>query len=499
MKRNFPNVKRVLLIEPPDELTVGFNATVLVEPLGLEFIAGAIRDIAEVQIYDMRVDSAPLAHILSDFNPDVVGIRINYTVAVNKGKEVAAEIKRLMPEAIVVVGGHHISLAPKDAHSPDIDAIVVGEGENTFRNLILRMQKYHKIEATPDVIFRNDNGELNYSNIRLVPKNSLKEFDSRYMNERPAPARELVEKYRGSYFYLYHVEPFSIEQARGCIYRCSFCSVHEFFNGEYRVQGSQRTIDELARLPPKSWVNFVDDLAFQELPPSVRTNFPVGYDPSMDLAEELIALNLGHRYWAQVRADNVVRNPKKFEKLARAGLDTVLVGLESFSQNDLNAVSKGTKLDDNVRAVQILQDLGIRIWGAMIVFQHWTQKDFENLKRTIVELKIQFPQYTILTPLPRTLDWRKTEANLITRESKYFDFLHSVLPTALSPQEFYAEYAQLWRVVGGGGTNRVREMRSEVSTTPQSIKRFLRQYKTLSNIETYKDGIELLEAGKLQK
>ena len=493
--RLFPRACNVLLIEPPNSLSVGFNATVVVEPLGLEYIAGAVSDIADVRIYDMRVDSTPLHRVLEEFRPDVVGIRENYTVDVDSVKAVASQIKEIAPDVPVVVGGHHISLAPQDAFIPSIDAIVVGDGEWTFRRLLENLQKHNRLDTTVDTIFQDSKGRFDSSNITPYKKTALKEFESAVMNERPVPARHLVEHYRPSYFFLYHNSPYSMEMARGCIYRCNFCSVHEFHKGAFRVQGNERTIADIAALPRNAWINVVDDLAIQEVPASLKKMYPDGFDPMEELADQLTELNMGHRYWMQVRADNVVRNPRKFEKWAKAGLDTVLVGLESFEQEDLNSVSKGTKQGDNEKAIEILHEFGIRVWGAVLIFQNWVEKNFEHLKSKVQEHKIEFPQYTILTPLPGTVQWRDTQDQLIAKDVNFFDFLHSVLPTRLSPREFYEQYSSLWRSVGAGGLDRARQMLSEVSTTREGVIRFLKQYRTLSDVETYRVAIELLEQG----
>ena len=269
--------------------------------------------------------------------------------------------------------------------------------------------------------------------------------------------------------------------------------MHEFHRGEYKVQGSNRTLEDLQKLPRNSWVNFVDDLAIQELPAVQRA--AMDHDPMEKMADDLAKMNLGHRYWMQVRADNVVRNPKKFEKWAKAGLDTVLVGLESFEQSDLNSVAKGTKANDNEKAIEILHDFGIRIWGAVIIFQAWAEKNFDHLKSKVIEHRIEFPQFTIMTPLPGTQQWEETKHKLITKEPPYFDFCHSVLPTNLSAHRFYEEYAEAWTAVGGGGLDRARHMFHEVSTSKQSVDRFLRQYKILSKVETYSSGIQVLERG----
>ncbi|MFQ5934092.1 MAG: B12-binding domain-containing radical SAM protein [Dehalococcoidia bacterium] len=492
-RKNFPKAGKILLIEPPNKLIVGFNATVVAEPLGLQYLAGNILDLAEVMIYDMRVDTKPLSDVIREFQPDLVGIREGYTVDVDSVKNVASDVKKLIPDVPVIVGGHHVSLSPHDAYTFDIDAIVIGDGEHPFRQLVLSLQKGEGLNKIVDVIFQDDDGNFDTSNLKNMKKSSLKELDSPMMNTRPFPARHLVERYRDKYFFLYHPNPYSVETARGCIYRCNFCSVHEFHRGEYRVQGNDRTLKELSELPRNAWINIVDDLAIPEPPAALKLSHQNGYDPMEELADRLIELDLGQRYWMQVRADNVVRNPKKFEKWARAGLDTTLVGLESFEQDDLNSVSKGTKVEDNEKAIDILHDVGVRIWGAVIVFQSWADKNFENLKEKVYQKKIEFPNYTILTPLPGTGQWRELQHRLVTREPRFFDFLHSVLPTKLSHTKFYEQYASLWRAVGDGGFDRVRKMLQEVTTTRESIMRFLRQYRTLSDVETYDKGIELLE------
>ena len=491
--RYFSAVSKVLLIEPPNSLVVGFNATVVVEPLGLEFIAGSIADMADVKIFDMRVDQRPLDWMLNDFKPDLVGLRGNYTVDVRAVLEVARQVKEIAPGLPLVVGGHHLSLSPHDAYSPHIDAIVIGDGEIPFRNLLLNINGSNRIDTTTSVIFQDANGDFDSSNVQIRPKTALKQFDSAMMNERPIPSRHLVDHYRNDYYFLYHGSPYSIETARGCIYRCNFCSVHEFHRGEYRMQGIDRTLQDLQKLPKNVWVNVVDDLAIQELPAAIKSQVPDGYDPMVDMAEQVIQMKMGHRYWMQVRADNVVRNPAKFEKWAEAGLDTVLIGLESFDQNDLNSVSKGSKTTDNTKAIEILHSFGIRIWGGVLIFQAWQERNFDDLKQAVLEHDIEFPQFTIMTPLPGTKLWRDVEKDIISTEPHFYDFLHSVLPTRLSPKVFYQQYASLWRTVGAGGMQRARKMLEEVATTRQSVTRFLRQYKTLADVETYQRGIEMLE------
>ncbi len=507
-RKLIPKIRKILLIEPPNNLFVGFNATVLVEPLGLEYIAGSISDLADVKIHDMRVDSKPLKEVLYECQPDLVGIKEGYTVDVQSVKEVARQVKEINPDALVVVGGHHVSLSPQDAFTKDIDAIVIGDGEDVFREMVEKVNRYGDLSQVQRyaMIINND---ISYRIRRFISRDewesdpskifplkaavgrenkpgcpiaiSRRETDSLYMNSRPKPLRALVDGYRKFYHFLYHISPFSIETTKGCQYRCSFCSVWVFHTGEHKEQSVYRTMEDLASLPPNSWVNLVDDLAFQ---------YPA---TAMQFAKEVTQLNCGHRFWAQVRADNVVRHPKEFEALASAGLDTVLIGLESVSQKELNEYRKGSKVDDNLKAISFLKSLGVRIWGTLMVRPSWTEDDFKELEEFVYSTGIDYPNYTIHTPLPGTPDYKLYQEQLITENPTLFDFLHTVMQPKLKPQDFYEKFASLWRTVGEGGLGRVRGMVQEVSTSRDSVIRFLKQYKTLSKVETYQRGIELLE------
>src|SRR5207245_2346445 len=112
------------------------------------------------------------------------------------------------------------------------------------------------------------------------------------------------------------------------------------------------------------YINMVDDLAFSDI------------DAAEKIADGILERGLDIRIWAQIRADNVWPNDPEirrnhqrvFEKMARAGLDTTLMGLESFDQKELARVKKGTTVDQNMNAVKFLRSLDIKMWGAQIVF-----------------------------------------------------------------------------------------------------------------------------------
>jgi radical SAM superfamily enzyme YgiQ (UPF0313 family) len=293
-------------------------------------------------------------------------------------------------------------------------------------------------------------------------------FDSALMNERPAARRDLVEPFRDGYYFLYYPRAFSVEMARGCRFRCSFCSVWNFHAGEYHVQSAMRTVDELAALPGDArYVNVVDDLAFADLGAAER------------IARELVRLGIRRRYFAQVRADTVwpkdaakrKRHHAVFELLAEAGLDMVLIGLESFDQQELKRINKGTLAYQNVEAIRFMRSIGVKIWGAQIVFPHWSEADFDRTIEANLELGIECPQFTVLTPLPGTPDYdrAKREGTLLTEDPGCFDFFHWVVPTRLPPEDIYAQIARLYRETAAFGPGLARMQKAEAQMRGASM------------------------------
>jgi radical SAM superfamily enzyme YgiQ (UPF0313 family) len=99
---------------------------------------------------------------------------------------------------------------------------------------------------------------------------------------------------------------------------------------------------------------------------------------------------------------------------------------------------------DNARAVKILQRLGIDIYASFIVRPEFDREDFAALRRYCQDLELDFASFAVLTPLPGTDFFEDVEAQLLTRDCAFFDFIHTVLPTTLPLKEFYEEFYQLY-------------------------------------------------------
>jgi radical SAM superfamily enzyme YgiQ (UPF0313 family) len=490
-----PRLGTVLLVVPENGYYAGFHGLALTEPLGVEFVAGAITDLVDrVVIHDDRVDTGGWRELIRQTPPSLIGVSCQYTADVPTVRALIADIHEATGGDVpIVVGGHHIGLRPSDLFVPEVSAIVRGPGEQPMRDIVRTLAQGKSLKGVREIYYRDSQGHF-VSNAGFIPMSPSVKYDSAEMNARPFPRRDLVAQYRSHYHLHYYPGTYSIEMARGCRFRCTFCSVWQHHHGTFEVESAERTIKELAE-QPSTYTVIVDDLAFSDVALTNR------------LIDGIKANGIKKRYWAQIRADNVSpKNPAKrkehhrmFERLAEAGLDTVLIGLESFDPAELKRVNKGLAPERNVEALRVLRDLDIKVMGAQIVFPDWDVADFDRTIELNQTLGIEVPQFTILTPLPGTPDYQRAVASgkMLTEEPAYFDFYHSVLPTRLPLPEFYTQISRLSRETGWWTTTPGQSGLSANSETAKRGTRMLLRdlregWTNLSAVQSYAKKMDVL-------
>jgi radical SAM superfamily enzyme YgiQ (UPF0313 family) len=411
---------RILLIEPDKApVVIGGEDFSIYEPLALEYIAAGVANDHEVKILDLRLQNN-FDDVFEKFLPDVIGITA-YTVHVNRVLQLFEKIKKRNPNILTVVGGHHATIMPKDFHSENIDVIVIGEGIFTFREIVNKYERGESIEQIPGTAY-SKNGIL-------VKANPVENFD---LDKFPFPDRTLTSEYRNQY-YSYWMKPLaSIRTSKGCPYRCNFCAMWKLAGGKYYKRSPEKIIEELETLEER-YIFFSDDESLLDVSRMTR------------LAELIKEKGINKRYFLYGRSDTISNNPKLIRLWKDIGLERVFVGLEFFRDDDLNYILKKSSVDDNNKAVKLLQDLGIDIYASLIVRPEFTKNDFAELRKYVRKLKLDFAGFTVLTPLPGTDLYKIVEPELITRNYDFFDFIHTVLPTELTLKEFYKEYLNLYK------------------------------------------------------
>ncbi len=411
---------RILLIQPrKSQLTIGGEDVFMYEPLALEYIAAGVAADHDVRILDMRIDEG-LDDVLHAFQPEIIGLTA-YTVHVNVVRKLAQKIKEALPGALVVVGGHHATVAPEDFLSPSVDVIVMGEGVSAFREIVQRSEKRAAFDDVAGIVL-SQNGKLFYTEPRpLVELDAL-----------PFPDRTLTANYRRHYYSEWMRPLASMRTSKGCAYRCNFCALWKLTQGKYLRRDPAKIVEEL-RTIQEEFVFFADDESLMDAKRMTA------------LAEQIRASGIKKRYFLYSRADTIARSPELLRVWRDIGLERIFVGFEFFREEDLAFVQKGSHLADNEMAAKILGDLGIEVYASFIVRPEFTKSEFAYFGPYCERLGLNFATFAVLTPLPGTDLYAKVRDQLILTNYDCFDFIHTLLPTKLPLRDFYEELYQLYK------------------------------------------------------
>ncbi len=239
---------KVAIIAPPYPL-----AEAPAPPLGVTYVAAAFSAAgAEVRIFDYivrRYTEKRLREELDAFRPDVVGttsVTLNFPPAAL----ILEDVKRADPAIITVMGGPHVSFTAANTllAYPGIDMIVMGEGEETIRELIESGFKKDLLPRIKGIAFRkNDAIEVNETREFITDLDSL-----------PMPARHLLPLSR----YQALGYPISIITGRGCPYECIFCQGRRMVGKRIRQRSAVRVVDEIGEILSYgiNRINVADDL-----------------------------------------------------------------------------------------------------------------------------------------------------------------------------------------------------------------------------------------------
>ncbi|EHQ87864.1 Fe-S oxidoreductase [Desulfosporosinus youngiae DSM 17734] len=406
---------KVMLIQPPSS-TLFMDKVYMYEPLGLEYLgAGLKEDGHEVLLLDARLEPDFVSAFLS-FQPDIVGLT-GYTNHLTIVKDIAIRLKEIDPRVFIIVGGHHATVKPKDYNVPAIDLVVLGEGVFTLREVMKHRSLQRALDDIPGLAIPGS--EMVFTKDR--PYTNL--------DDLPFPDRSLTAQYRTSYFSDWMKPIASIRTSLGCFARCNFCALWAITGGRYLQRQPEKIVEELQNVREEI-VFFCDDESMCDTRRMDR------------LADLIIEAGIKKKYFLYGRVDTIIKHPELFAKWKKAGLTQVFVGFESFSDTRLKELNKGITVEQQKQAVKILNDLKVDIYAAFVIDPSFTRQEFNQLTDYVRKLNVSYAAISILTPLPGTQLFEQTEHQLIATDPKFFDFMHTVLPTTLPLKEFYSEYAR---------------------------------------------------------
>jgi len=417
---------RVAFIKPPIGGILGLEMLTFVEPLGPISIAGGLEaEGHECRVFDLRIDGedSGLAECRR-FAPGVIGLQCNFTTERFRTLKLVDRLRREMPEAFVVIGGHDASREPVWFLRPGVGAVAIGDGEEVMPALVDALEKGADLRTVPGLLL--DRGGQSYATGEAPAR---KDLDS-----LPLPARHLIAHYAPRYYINFRKPLALMETARGCPFKCNFCSVWKFHASTFRQKSPERVVAELKAIEAPN-VFITDDIFWMDV------------YRGEEMARQIKAAGIKKYFTVQTRTDIICKFPHLVEMWKDCGNLAIFLGLEAVTDEGLDAVNKSNTMANNARALAILKELGVGYTPNFIVDPAWDRDDFARLRAWIEETGAYNSGFSVLTPLPGTDLWETAKRQVTTQNWEMFDIIHAVLPTKLPLADFYEEYSRLWRHV----------------------------------------------------
>lgn len=259
----------------------------------------------------------------------------------------------------VVIGGVAATLCPPDWSLGHADALVVGEGEELWPQVIKdfesgRLQSIYRISRRPPI------GDL------------------------PLPRYDLLAKSKIGFW-----RP--VQATRGCPFTCNFCSITSFFEGTYRKRPVDQIVRDVraAKKYGTRYIAFVDD------------NIGVDFDFCAKLWEALIPEKV---IWMSQCSLHITERPDMMELAHRSGCRVLSFGIESINQNSLETINKEWNRPERYPdAIKALRKRGIEVSTEMVIGLDGDDPSvFQRTFDFIIKNKIPVPRVHIITPVPGT-------------------------------------------------------------------------------------------------
>ena len=415
----------VLLLRPdPGNERFGLGPFFRVEPLGLEYVASALAERGHTpEILDLRFRTGGVSKWLRRTRPRVVGISAMHALEFDRVLETARQIRSVSPEAFILVGGHAAAAYPGPLETDDIDAICVDDGEEVVPALADALASRRPASSVPALRLRMPDGW----------KSTAPLSDRTGLDRVPVPARRLVERHRNGYHCLLFKPVWLVETARGCPFRCNFCSVWQLYDRSFRERSIGAVVDDLASVGDAVFI--ADDLFW---------NHPAR---SLELAQALKRRGVFKRWLlVQTRTDLVTRHPELLEAWRPLAKDfDIFFGLESASDQGLADVVKDNVVSSSVEAARVARSMRYGVTGNFLVDPDWTEEQFRELWDFVAKHGFQRAGYTILTPLPGTELFQKLAPILENQPWFKYDMHHVLWEPRLGAKRFFELYAETWR------------------------------------------------------
>ncbi|MBN1868557.1 cobalamin-dependent protein [Candidatus Sumerlaeota bacterium] len=355
-------------------------------PLNLLYLAANLRkngfDVDVIDANALRMSDEELAERLSAEKPFVFGLSF-YSEILQQLRDLTRLAKRCVPGVQVVAGGPHANAVPETtlAQFESIDALILGEAEESFVSYCRTLRDGGDLRQVPGIVLREGEG-LYYGPEPTRPD----------LSKLPLPARDLVRKaydLKRYHSLLVRQRPVdTIMTSRGCPGVCGFCYS---MNRHYRGRSAEDVVHELTSIRERGIrnVEIVDD------------TFTANRRRAMEVFDLIVREKLDISFRIKSRVNMI--NEEFVRKAKAAGVYLVSYGMESGSQRILDAMRKGTKVEQNAQACLLTKKHGIAAHSGWVFgYPGETLDTIEETVNFILKIKPTTVNTAFLRPYPNT-------------------------------------------------------------------------------------------------
>jgi anaerobic magnesium-protoporphyrin IX monomethyl ester cyclase len=305
----------------------------------------------------------------------------------------------------VIVGGSDATDRAEQYLAQGAHFVLIGEGEHTLGELMdsLCGRSDMSIESILGLAFLKSDAM-----VRTPRRPDLRELDA-----LPFPAWDLVDipRYRAIWYERHGFYSMNMVTTRGCPYHCNWCA-KPIWGQRYNARSPENVVAELQWLkstyqPDHIW--FADDIM------GLKPRWIHRFADLVEQQDARVPFKSLHRVDLLLRGDTI-------EALKRAGAKTVWVGAESGSQSILDAMEKGTRVEQIYEAARRLKAAGIEV-GFFLQFGYpgETRADIDKTLQMVRDCKPDDIGMSVSYPLPGTKFHEAVRQQLDGKQQNWID------------------------------------------------------------------------------
>lgn len=365
-------------------------------PLGILYISAHLKAKGfDVRVFDMTFSNRDeFRRYVERERPGVVGFYANLMT-----RPRILPLMRFCKEqgCTVIAGGPEPANYPEEYLAHGADVVVIGEGELTLEELLPHLARYgpRNMGHIQGIVYREGDGQV----VTTPPRPYIADLDS-----QPYPDRTAIDIDRYVRVWREHhgMGSVSLITARGCPYRCAWCS-HAVYGYTHRRRSPENVAEELQLIldtyhPEMVW--YADDV------------FTIHKGWFFRYADELRRRGIRIPFETISREDRL--NEDIIRTLAEIGCFRIWVGAESGSQRILDAMNRRTRTTRVEEVVHQLQRYGIE--AGMFIMLGYDGEERQDLEDTVDLLKRSNPNLfltTVAYPIKNTPYYNKVVDNVI--------------------------------------------------------------------------------------